>query len=689
MSARRDIEAGSAFVRLFLKDEMTQRLGRTVENAGRKMEKISRGLLSVGSAMLAAGTSIATPLALSVKAASDADETLNRFNALFADSADTVRAWADTHADAVGRSRSEMLDGLSSFQGFFKGMGFGNDEAAEMSKTLQALSIDFASFNNLTDAEAMQRFIAAMSGSGEVLDRFGINVKAAALDIKLLEMGFPTVSKGATEAQKALARYHIIFETMKTQGAVGDATKTAGSFANRLKALKGSVSNAAVSIGQALLPTVTKIADALVPVIQRIEKWVSSNPELFSQLAIAASVLIGAGGATVALGTALGVLGFAISAVGAALPVMIAAAKIGAVVIAGLVAATIQATAFFAVFGHQIKSTSSVLAAAFSRYMAIVTGLQRAIGLDHVIDELKGIASYLSGQFLSSIQDSIAIFRETFGVVGEALKSGDIKLAGEAAMAGLEAVFLRAKVSFVTIFEDIKIAILEAMHGAAIGLQDILGGMVKALSAVPGTAAIVDKMKGAIQDSQAATLRSAGVSRARRIQQAQQEQAAAMARMRGVSTTLDERDDAAVNAFLAQRRAQQSTRYDNAIDDAANEHVRKAQNNIATQKRDNALFETGRFLRALVDRGGAVLSGMKLTGKPVDPFKTQPTMATGPGFAPTFSAAAAITGLHGGTPQQRIEQLTRQHVDLAKKQLDADLKMVQELEKFNAGMVYG
>lgn len=42
-----------------------------------------------------------------------------------------------------------------------------------------------------------------------------------------------------TEQEKALARLNIIARAMGDQGAIGDAVKTAGSFTNQMKRLRG------------------------------------------------------------------------------------------------------------------------------------------------------------------------------------------------------------------------------------------------------------------------------------------------------------------------------------------------------------------------------------------------------------------------------------------------------------------
>jgi hypothetical protein len=104
--------------------------------------------------LLVAGGALAT----FVKFAADAEEAASRFNAVFRDQAAGVKRWSDELGDSVGRSGRAIRDTIASFQAFFVGLGHGSTEAVVLSKKMQALAIDFGSFNNLSDAEAAQRF---------------------------------------------------------------------------------------------------------------------------------------------------------------------------------------------------------------------------------------------------------------------------------------------------------------------------------------------------------------------------------------------------------------------------------------------------------------------------------------------------------------------------------------------------
>lgn len=231
--------------------------------------RVARNMLLIGGGALAGF----------VKLASDATETASKFEAVFRDGADAANEFAAALAKSVGRSKIDIQEALSTFQGFFVGLGFATEKARKLSQQLTTLGIDFASFNNLADDEAIGRFISALSGSGEVLDRFGINIKQAALGQKLLEQGIKGGVAKATEQQKAIARLAIIMKAMTDQGAVGDAIRTADQFANRMRALKSVIKDVSVQIGNIFIPALGESSEKLKENTEALGKWVERNQD--------------------------------------------------------------------------------------------------------------------------------------------------------------------------------------------------------------------------------------------------------------------------------------------------------------------------------------------------------------------------------------------------------------------------
>lgn len=301
--------AGKGYVQIGLNDSPLMSGIRAMQA---KMKAAGEAIRSAGAGMFSVGATGIAAFVPAVLMASDAAEGFNRFQAVMGEEASRADEKLGEMAKRIGRVKSELRDTSSSFQGLLVGLGMTKAEAADTAIKLTELSLDFASFNNLADADASERFLAGLSGSGEVFDRFGINIKDAQLKIKLAEMG---IKGTATELQKAQARIAIIQDSMARQGATRDATTTANSFSNQLKAIGAEAKQAAQDVGNTLLPEILKYTPAVRQLIVENAQWLKQNPELILQAGKLAVGLTAGGVALMAIGHSLI---FASNAIGAA-----------------------------------------------------------------------------------------------------------------------------------------------------------------------------------------------------------------------------------------------------------------------------------------------------------------------------------------------------------------------------------
>jgi len=267
------INAGKAFVELAIKgkakafsvlDAVKKRM-RAFGGAMRKMGGALAKVAAVGAAATLAG--IGVVLTKGIKAASDMQETMNKFNVVFGESAETMKNWSDATASAFGRSKEQIASAVAGYQDLLVPMGLSGTAAQSLSKDLVALGLDVASFNNRTDADVVADFQAALTGSGEVMKKYGVVLNEAAVKAELMNNGIDP--KHATNAQKAMARYNIILAG--TSAAHGDVARSSDSFANQLKAIKAKASDFLVVVGEKLLPI--------------LESWMADLQALFAVLA--------------------------------------------------------------------------------------------------------------------------------------------------------------------------------------------------------------------------------------------------------------------------------------------------------------------------------------------------------------------------------------------------------------------
>ena len=287
------IRAGEAFVLLYAEDKLTPVLDRIEA----RLKGFGTNLLKMSAAIGGIGAGVAIGLAPAVKAASDLAETDSKLDQVFGGSARSARQWADNFGREVGRSQASVRAFLSDAQGLIVPMGVDEQGAAEISKTMTRLAVDLASFNNTSDESAFLALRSGITGESEPLKRYGILLTEAATKAQLLEQNIDP--KNATSAEKVYARLAII--TAATSAAQGDATRTAGSMVNQVKALSAAGSDLAATIGEAVMPVVLPLTRALTTGVRTVADFAKEHETLVKVVAIAATVVVGLTAAAAAL----------------------------------------------------------------------------------------------------------------------------------------------------------------------------------------------------------------------------------------------------------------------------------------------------------------------------------------------------------------------------------------------------
>lgn len=248
------LNVGDVYATLSLRSS----LDKDVKTANRRLESVGKKLAEVSVAGVAAAATITAKILM---AGSDVEEMYGKFNAVFRENAKSVEEWADEHGDAVNRSKFDLMGYASTLQDTFVPLGFAREEGAELSKQMTELAIDLASFNNEAEPETIAALQSALVGNHETMRRYGVIITQTTLDQELLNMGIVGGIRAATEQQKVQARLNIIMQG--TSDAQGDASRTAGSFANKLRGLKGDISEVMEEAGREELGDFSAALDEL------------------------------------------------------------------------------------------------------------------------------------------------------------------------------------------------------------------------------------------------------------------------------------------------------------------------------------------------------------------------------------------------------------------------------------------
>lgn len=298
-------------------DKAIQSAEKTASSFEKRMESISSKAKSIGDKLSGIGTAltvgVTTPLAVAgksmVDAASDFDENLNKISVAFGDSAEDVKAWADTATESFGLSMNQALEATSLFGDMATSMGISQSEAASMSTSLAGLAGDMASFKNIGIDEAMTALNGVFTGETESLKQLGIVMT----EVNLQEFadGLGLVYNDMTQAEKVQLRYNYVMAMSKN--AIGDYARTSDGTANSMRTFQASVENLAITLGQNLLPIVT-------PIIQKatemVNAFAAADPELQQLVLKIAGIAAAAGPALLVIGKMVSVFGSASGAMG-------------------------------------------------------------------------------------------------------------------------------------------------------------------------------------------------------------------------------------------------------------------------------------------------------------------------------------------------------------------------------------
>lgn len=406
-------------------DKAIQSAEKTASSFEKRMESISSKAKSIGDKLSGIGTAltvgVTTPLAVAgkgmVDAASDFDENLNKISVAFGDSADDVKAWADTATESFGLSMNQALEATSLFGDMATSMGISQSEAASMSTSLAGLAGDMASFKNIGIDEAMTALNGVFTGETESLKQLGIVMT----EVNLQEFadGLGLVYNDMTQAEKVQLRYNYVMAMSKN--AIGDYARTSDGTANSMRTFQASVENLAITLGQNLLPIVT-------PIIQKatemVNAFAAADPELQQLVLKIAGIAAVAGPALLVIGKMVSVFGSVSGAIGllsgkiAALGGMKAALSGVFTAITGPVGIAVAAiTALVAAFAYLMTTNEGFRNSIMQTVSTIGQSLMPII--QALMPVIQNIATVLATTISSVLQALAPVLAQIVAMIGQ------------------------------------------------------------------------------------------------------------------------------------------------------------------------------------------------------------------------------------------------------------------------------
>lgn len=312
-------------------DKASKSITELARKGQRALGSLGKSAVKTGAIMTAALT---TPIVLMGKrmidAASDAVETANKFNAVFDDVEGKANQVADSFAKSFGVAGSTARRMIGDTGDLLVGFGFTGDAALEMSKQVNELASDLASFQNFSGGAegASIALTKALLGESESAKALGIVVRQGTPEFKRNIKIIQRTQRVSLLQAKAIEIMRIA--QTQSRKAVGDVNRTWEDYANVIRRSKERNKEMTESFGRLLLPIATKIVSKITQLVQ----WVNTlSPGMKKFVLIMAGLVAIGGPLLVVLGgiaLAFSVITLPILAIGAAI------IAVGAIIIAAV-----------------------------------------------------------------------------------------------------------------------------------------------------------------------------------------------------------------------------------------------------------------------------------------------------------------------------------------------------------------
>jgi hypothetical protein len=270
----------------------TKQLDIDVKNSAKQNAEFAAGMSGAGKLAIAGAAAIAGKSLFdfsinAIKAASSAQEAAGAFGTTFGNAAEQLNLQLAENANLFGLTSAEAQQLISVFGSVAQGIGFTQQESADLSSELFNLAGDIASFNNITAGAApvLQAFRSALVGEREALKTYGIAITEAEVQTKAFAQTGKTSADELTRQEKALATTALIFERSAVQQ--GNAAREAAGFAAQTLIARSATQELSEQLGEELLPAAGEVLKIFN------EMRVEATPELIDRFSDLNLTLLG------------------------------------------------------------------------------------------------------------------------------------------------------------------------------------------------------------------------------------------------------------------------------------------------------------------------------------------------------------------------------------------------------------
>lgn len=277
------------------------------DNFSRKLSVIDKNLQTTGKRIQAVGVKLSLAVTLPivalgvavVKVASDFEETESKFNTVFSSIRQQANDTAKNLKNNFGLSSRAALQLLGDTGDLLVGFGFTESAALKMSKQVNELAVDLASFTNVQGGaqSASIALTKALLGERESIKTLGISILESDVKARVLLNTQKGLRFESVRQAKAVATLQLATE--QSSKAIGDFERTSQSFANQMRITRARLEDLGIQIGKILLPVAQKLLKIVKGWIDRFSKL---SPETKKLIVVIAGLAAALGPLLIALG---------------------------------------------------------------------------------------------------------------------------------------------------------------------------------------------------------------------------------------------------------------------------------------------------------------------------------------------------------------------------------------------------
>lgn len=278
--------------------EANRAIDETVTHAENTESRLGSTLKKIGGAVAAAFAVDKIKdfgqACVDVTAAVSAEQSA--FEQIMGGYSDTAKEKMGEVADATGMVDSRLTTYMTSMTAKFKGLGYDVSDSTDLAQRGLTLAADSAAFWDKSLDESMSHLNSFINGSYEGGEAIGLFANDTQMAAYAVEKGLVAETKEWSkldEAIKQATRLEYAENMQKASGAVGQAAKESGQYANVQANLTEKWRQFKAQIGEPILQKVVLpgmeklssfITKTLSPGFEKLTGWVSKNKDMFIAL---------------------------------------------------------------------------------------------------------------------------------------------------------------------------------------------------------------------------------------------------------------------------------------------------------------------------------------------------------------------------------------------------------------------